>query len=50
MKNIIKKNLNVSATEDYIDNLLSEKKKEKTEKPVLKLSLLPYIIVMYTEK
>jgi len=31
LKNIIRKNLNVAATEDYIDKLLADKKKEKSE-------------------
>ncbi len=31
LKNIIRKNLNVSATEDYIDKLLIEKKQEKKD-------------------
>ena len=31
LKNIIRKNMNVASSEDYIDKLLTEKKKEKSE-------------------
>ena len=37
LKTIIKKNLNVASTEEYIDRLLIEKKKEKCDKPKTKI-------------
>ncbi len=37
LRNIIRKNLNVAATEDYIDHLLTEQKKEKSENGRTKL-------------
>ncbi len=37
LKTIIRKNLNVASTEEYIDKLLTEKKREKTEKTKTKI-------------
>lgn len=37
LKTIIRKNLNVASTEEYIDKLLIEKKKEKSDKPKTKI-------------